>query len=77
MATVSEIKKFISNLKDNDTIYIYYNDFDELECTFFTKDNIIDMANEKGGEKQITDVDSALQYLADIDEDCHFLEINL
>lgn len=82
MATVQELKKYLNDLKDDEKIYIGYSDDDELECSIFSEEEIIDRANEKGGYEEtddyaITDVDTALSYLADMDEDYHFMEISL
>lgn len=73
MATVLKIKEFLSNLDNNDKIYVCYNDLSELECTFYTEKEIINLANEKDERSEIVDIDTALEFL----EEYNFLTIIL
>lgn len=83
MATVKELKKYLEDLSDEQTIYIGYSDDDEVSCTFYTEEDIIEQANEKAGsddedtDDKFTEVDMALQYLMEMDDDYHFMELEL
>ena len=83
MATVKELKKFLNSLNEDETIFIGYSDDEELSCEIFTEEDIIDRANEVGGaddedtEDRITDIDGALVYLADMNPECHYMELDV
>lgn len=83
MATVKDLKKYLSNLSEDETLYIGYYDDDEFSCEIFTEEDIIDSANEVGGaddedtDDRITDIDSALVYLADMNPEYHYMELDL
>lgn len=83
MATVLEIKKYLENMKNDEKLYIMYSDDNELNCEIYTEENIIDKANNEAGsedfdeEERITDIDSALQYLSEMRDDEHYMELDL
>ena len=83
MATVKELKKYLERLEDNEVLYIGYSDYDEVSCEIFTEEDIIDRANETGGyededtEDCIEDIDTALTYLADMNPEYHYMELDL
>ena len=83
MATVKELKNYLKSLEDNENLYIGYSDDDECSCEIFTEEDIIDRANEVGGaddedcEDCIEDIDTALTYLADMESDYHYMELDL
>lgn len=83
MATVEKLKKYLASLNEDETLYIGYSDDDELSCEIFTEEDIIDRANEVGGaddedtEDRITDVDDALCYLADMNPEYHYMELDV
>lgn len=83
MATVEKLKKYLDSLNKDETLYIGYSDYDECYCSIFTEEDIITKANEVGGyededtEDCIKDIDTALSYLADMDYDYHYMELDL
>lgn len=83
MATVEQLKKFLNSLNEDEPLYIGYSDDDELSCEIFTEEDIIDRANEVGGaddedtEDKFTDIDSALVYLADMNPEYHYMELEV
>ena len=83
MATVEQLKKFLNSLNEDETLYIGYSDDNELSCEIFTEEDIIDRANEVGGandedtEDKITDIDTALSYLADMNPEYHYMELDV
>ena len=83
MATVEKLKKYLAGLNEDETLYIGYSDDDECSCEIFTEEDIIDRANEVGGaddedtEDKFTDIDSALVYLADMNPEYHYMELDV
>lgn len=83
MATVKELKKYLDNLNLNENLYIGYSDDDECSCEIFTEEDIIERANEVGDaddedtDDRFTDIDSALVYLADMNPEYHYMELEV
>ena len=80
---IKELKEYLKDLSDEQVIYIGYSDDNEVSCTFYTEKNLIEQANEKAGsddedtDGKFTEIDTALQYLMEMDEDYHFMELEL
>lgn len=83
MATVKELKKYLENLNEDKNLYIGYDDYNECSCEIFTEEDIIERANEVGGandedtDDRFTDIDSALVYLADMNPEYHYMELEV
>lgn len=83
MATVQKLKEYLNNLNLNENLYIGYSDDDECFCEIFTEEDVIERANEVGGaddedtDDRITDIDSALVYLADMNPEYHYMELEV
>lgn len=83
MATVQKLKEYLNNLNLNEHLYIGYSDDDECSCEIFTEEDIIERANEVGGaddedtDDRFTDIDSALVYLADMNPEYHYMELEI
>ena len=90
MATVKELKRYLDNLSEDETLYVGYDEDNELSCEIFTEEDIIDKANEiyvikaeenydndEGTEDEFTDINDALSYLADMDADYHYMELEV
>jgi hypothetical protein len=83
MATVQKLKEYLNNLNLNENLYIGYSDDDECSCEIFTEEDVIERANEVGGaddedtDDRITDIDSALVYLADMNPEYHYMELEV
>ena len=77
MATVKELKKYLNNLDEDETLYIGYSDDDELSCEILTEEDVIDRANEEDADNKFTDIDTALVYLADMNPDYHYMELEI
>lgn len=85
MATVKELKEYLENLSGEQVIYIGYSDDDEVSCAFYTEEDIIEQANKKEDSDdedveeadKFTGIDTALQYLMEMNEGYHFMELEL
>ena len=83
MATVKELKQYLSKLSEDETLYIGYSDDNELSCEILTEEDIIDEANEMHKEfiedenLQDFDINDALTYLEDMCHDYHYMELDL
>lgn len=83
MATVKRLKEYLDNLDLNEKLYIGYSDDDEWSCEIITEEDIIERVDEvrstyeEDEEDRITDIDSALVYLADMNAEYHYMELEL
>lgn len=75
---LKDILKQLENLSEDTEIFVGYSDDNELEFELFTEEEVIDRANERavdfGCDEEFTDLNDALQYLAEMDEDYHFMQ---
>lgn len=82
MTTVAQLKQFLEkNYKDDEQIFIAVDEDNETSCVVYSAEEIIDEANEVGGsddedtDDKIEDIDTAISYLADMNSERYFLEI--
>ena len=84
MTTVAQLKQFLEkNFKDDEQIFVAIDDLSEFSCVLYTDTEVIEKANDLGGyydedtDDEITDIDTAIQYLAEMDCERRYLEIEV
>lgn len=81
--TIKELKEFLNQFNEEEKFYIGIDADEETTCLFFTESEIVDKANEIGGyeeeetEDKITDIDDAITYLADMDAERFYYELEI
>lgn len=81
--TIKELKEFLNQFNEDEKFYIAVDNDNEVICEFMTESEIIDKANEMGGyeeeetEDKFTDIDDAITYLADMDAQRFYYELEI
>lgn len=81
--TIKELKEFLNQFNEDEKFYIAVDNDNEVTCEFMTESEIIDKANEMGGyeeeetEDKFTDIDDAITYLADMDAQRFYYELEI
>lgn len=81
--TIKELKEFLNQFNDDEKFYIAVDNDNEVTCEFIIESEIIDKANEMGGyeeeetEDKFTDIDDAITYLADMDAQRFYYELEI